>query len=284
MGHDYTSKQRQPLISKSVDYGQISDEILHHIERGPNAKWWACILVTGSALLLGMITVAYQIKTGIGTWGLNKTVGWAWDITNFVFWVGIGHAGTLISAILLLFRQKWRTSINRAAEAMTIFAVMCADLSHYSYGASVVAHWMMPFPNVRGPVGKFSQSLVMGCVCHFYLFQCLGSIWYVGMIPDLATLRDRAVGLRKKIYSLLSFGWDGSTRTWHRYEILSLIRRFVYAPCRFSSHHRIHGFCDVSYSRLAYYYFSALLCRRRCFFWFCYGLNSLNYHAQSDEF
>ncbi|MEK6624143.1 MAG: NrfD/PsrC family molybdoenzyme membrane anchor subunit [Bdellovibrionota bacterium] len=238
MGHDYTSKQRQPLISKSVDYGQISDEILHHIERGPNAKWWACILVTGSALLLGMITVAYQIKTGIGTWGLNKTVGWAWDITNFVFWVGIGHAGTLISAILLLFRQKWRTSINRAAEAMTIFAVMCAGIFPIIHmGRPWLAHWMMPFPNVRGPLWvNFRSPLLWDVFAISTYFSVSAVFWYVGMIPDLATLRDRAVGLRKKIYSLLSFGWDGSTRTWHRYEILSLILAGLCTPLVVSVH------------------------------------------------
>ena len=238
MGHDYTSKQRQPLISKSVDYGQISDEILHHIERGPNAKWWACILVTSSALLLGMITVAYQIKTGIGTWGLNKTVGWAWDITNFVFWVGIGHAGTLISAILLLFRQKWRTSINRAAEAMTIFAVMCAGIFPIIHmGRPWLAHWMMPFPNVRGPLWvNFRSPLLWDVFAISTYFSVSAVFWYVGMIPDLATLRDRAVGLRKKIYSLLSFGWDGSTRTWHRYEILSQILAGLCTPLVVSVH------------------------------------------------
>ncbi|MCK6596206.1 MAG: hypothetical protein L6Q33_13480, partial [Bacteriovoracaceae bacterium] len=124
-GHDYTSELRKPLITLKRSYGQITDDVLKTIEGPPSTAWYVAFTIAVLTLIMGIVVVIYQLRTGIGTWGLNKTIGWSWDITNFVFWVGIGHAGTFISAILLLFRQKWRTSINRAAEAMTIIAVCC---------------------------------------------------------------------------------------------------------------------------------------------------------------
>lgn len=238
MGGDHTSKLRTPLITKNISYKEISDEILHTVENGPGIRWWVCFSVALTFLIIGAVTVAYQIKMGIGTWGLNKTIGWGWDITNFVFWVGIGHAGTLISAILLLFRQKWRTSINRAAEAMTIFAVMCAGIFPVIHmGRPWLAHWVFPIPNVRGTLWvNFRSPLLWDVFAISTYFLVSAVFWYIGMIPDLATLRDRSRGIKEKIYGLLSFGWDGSNRTWHRYEVLCLILAGLATPLVVSVH------------------------------------------------
>src|SRR5678816_1950688 len=140
----------------------ITEEIAAPLERRPSRAFWALFAVSSTALLLGLLCVSYEIATGIGTWGLNRTVGWAFDITNFVFWVGIGHAGTLISAILFLLRQRWRTSVNRAAEAMTLFAVMCAGLFPLIHmGRPWLAFWVFPYPNTRGPLWiNFRSPLV----------------------------------------------------------------------------------------------------------------------------
>ena len=192
-----------------------------------------------TALGLGAGCVTYQITTGIGVWGLNKSVGWAFDITNFVFWVGIGHAGTLISAILLLFRQQWRTSINRSAEAMTIFAVMCAALFPLIHmGRPWLAFFVLPYPNSRGPLWVNFRSPLLWDVFAINTYLIISLVfWYVGMIPDFATLRDRAAGgVRKSIYGALSLGWNGSYRTWARYEALSLILAGLATPLVISVH------------------------------------------------
>lgn len=229
----------KPLIEGDKSYAQISSEISAPVERKQGILWYLCFLVSVSALTLGVVLVTYQILTGIGTWGLNRTVGWAFDITNFVFWVGIGHAGTLISAILLLFRQKWRTSVNRAAEAMTIFAVMCAGVFPIIHmGRPWLAFWTLPYPNSRGPLWvNFTSPLLWDVFAISTYFTISAVFWYIGMIPDLATLRDRAQGgLKKKLYGIFSLGWDGSTRTWHRYEVLSLILAGLATPLVVSVH------------------------------------------------
>ncbi|MBI3484796.1 MAG: polysulfide reductase NrfD, partial [Acidobacteria bacterium] len=141
----------QPWIAGDKSPAQVTDEICSTMERHPSAAWWIAFLVSFAVMVVGFAAIGYQLKTGIGTWGLNTTVGWAFDITNFVFWIGIGHAGTLISAILFLFRQRWRTSVNRSAEAMTIFAVMCAGIFPLIHmGRPWLAMWMFPYPNFRG--------------------------------------------------------------------------------------------------------------------------------------
>jgi molybdopterin-containing oxidoreductase family membrane subunit len=172
-------------------------------------------------------------------WGLNKTVGWAWDITNFVWWVGIGHAGTLISAVLLLFRQKWRTSINRAAEAMTIFAVICAAMFPVIHMGRpwLGAYWALPLPNTFGSLWvNFNSPLLWDVFAISTYFAVSLVFWYIGLIPDFATIRDRATGLRKTIYGALSFGWDGAARTWMRYESVSLILAGLATPLVLSVH------------------------------------------------
>jgi molybdopterin-containing oxidoreductase family membrane subunit len=190
-------------------------------------------------LAYGSYCLIYTWWTGIGVWGLNKTIGWAWDITNFVWWVGIGHAGTLISAILLLFRQKWRTSINRAAEAMTIFAVLCAAsfiLAHM--GRPWLAHWALPLPNTYGSLWvNFNSPLVWDVFAISTYLTVSLVFWYIGLIPDLATIRDRARNkISKFIYGGMSFGWDGSAKTWARYESVSLILAGLSTPLVLSVH------------------------------------------------
>src|SRR5258706_11002105 len=141
-----------PLIAGGKSAADVTREVCGALDAKPSGLWWLGIAISFSALMLGVAAVSYQIATGIGTWGLNTSVGWAFDITNFVFWIGIGHAGTLISAVLFLLRQRWRTSVNRAAEAMTLFAVMCAGLFPLIHmGRPWLAFWVFPYPNTRGP-------------------------------------------------------------------------------------------------------------------------------------
>jgi molybdopterin-containing oxidoreductase family membrane subunit len=219
---------------------RITVDISRPMEARPGRGWWICFAISVAAVLnlLGMVT--YLFAKGIGIWGLNNSVGWAFDITNFVFWIGIGHAGTLISAILLLFRQKWRTSINRSAEAMTIFAVMCAGLFPLIHmGRPWDAFFIFPyFPNQRGPLWvNFRSPLVWDVFAISTYFTISLVFWYLGMIPDLATLRDRATtGIKKVVFRILSMGWNGSQRTWSRYEIVSLVLAALATPLVLSVH------------------------------------------------
>jgi Ni/Fe-hydrogenase subunit HybB-like protein len=227
-------------VDDDVTLSQITDDIARPLEGRPGKGWWICFGFAFAALLNlgGMVT--WLIAKGIGIWGLNNSVGWAFDITNFVFWIGIGHAGTLISAILLLFRQQWRTSINRSAEAMTIFAVMCAGLFPAIHmGRPWDAFFIFPyFPNQRGPLWvNFRSPLVWDVVAISTYFTISLVFWFLGMVPDLATLRDRAgAGLKKTIFRILSLGWNGSFRTWARYEMVSLILAGLATPLVLSVH------------------------------------------------
>jgi len=231
---------RPPLITGGdARPAEITEDIARPLDTRPGRGWWLCFGVAFLALAQGAGMVTYQIATGIGTWGLNRPVGWAFDITNFVFWIGIGHAGTLISAILLLFRQRWRTSINRSAEAMTIFAVMCAGLFPLIHmGRPWFAYFVFPYPNARGPLWvNFRSPLVWDVVAISTYFTISLVFWYLGLIPDLATLRDRTKSkLKRWIYGLASFGWDGSQRTWSRYETVSLILAGLATPLVLSVH------------------------------------------------
>ena len=233
------SRMRQPVIEGDKTLAQVTREVCAPMEARPGAAWWAAFLASFTLLLIGAAAVAYQISKGIGTWGLNRTVGWAFDITNFVFWIGIGHAGTLISAILFLFRQRWRNSVNRAAEAMTLFAVMCAGLFPVIHmGRPWLAHWMFPLPNMRGSLWiNFRSPLVWDFFAISTYFTISAMFWYVGLIPDLATIRDRcAEGLRKKLVSFFSLGWNGSYRTWLHYEIVYLLLAGLATPLVVSVH------------------------------------------------
>lgn len=231
-------KLRPTLIAGNKSIADVTRDICEPMDGKPTPLWWVAFLISLSALIVGVIAVIYQITYGIGTWGLNRTVGWAFDITNFVFWVGIGHAGTLISAVLFLFRQKWRTSVNRSAEAMTLFAVMCAGIFPIIHmGRPWLAFWMAPYPNMRGPLWVNFKSPLLWDVFAISTYLLISAVfWYVGLIPDLATIRDRSKGIRKKICSIFSLGWNGSARTWHRYETVYMLLAGLATPLVFSVH------------------------------------------------
>jgi Ni/Fe-hydrogenase subunit HybB-like protein len=233
------SPLRQPLVMGDKTLAQVTNDICAPLERRPTLLWWSAFLTALSLFALGTAAVSYQIATGIGTWGLNKSVGWAFDITNFVFWIGIGHAGTLISAILFLFRQKWRTAVNRSAEAMTIFAVMCAGLFPVIHmGRPWLCYWMFPYPNNRGPLWvNFSSALAWDFFAIATYFLISLAFWYIGLLPDLATARDRAgTGWRRSFLAYFALGWNGSYRTWHRYEVVYLLLAGLATPLVVSVH------------------------------------------------
>ncbi len=234
----YESPIRRPLITGKTSYAQITDDIATAVEAKPTKWWYIGFIISLAGLGLWLLTVGYLLITGVGVWGLNKTVDWGWDITNFVWWVGIGHAGTLISAILLLFRQKWRTAVNRSAEAMTIFAVICAGTYPLLHaGRPWVIYWVFPLPNTYGSLwANFNSPLLWDVFAISTYFTVSLVFWYVGLIPDLATIRDRANGLRKKIYGLLAFGWNGSAKAWQRFESVSLILAGLATPLVLSVH------------------------------------------------
>ena len=205
----------------------------------PTPKWWFPAFGV-SLLLLGCLVVAlaHLFKTGIGVWGNNNVQGWAWDITNFVFWIGIGHAGTLISAVLYLFRQDWRTSINRSAEAMTIFAVAAAGIFPIIHtGRPWFAWWLLPHPNDMGMWPQFRSPLMWDVFAISTYATTSILFWFMGMVPDLATLRDKSKERWKQIgYGLLALGWRGSARQWHRYERAYLILAALATPLVLSVH------------------------------------------------
>ena len=228
-----------PLITGGKTPADVTRDVCAPLERKPTGLWWAGMALALTALGIGVAAIAYQIAVGIGTWGLNRTVGWGFDITNFVFWVGIGHAGTLISAVLLLFRQKWRTSINRSAEAMTIIAVICAAIFPLIHmGRPWLAFWVFPYPNARGPLWvNFRSALLWDVFAISTYFTISLVFWYVGMIPDMATLRDRAKGRwRKRIFGWASMGWTGTARNWSRYETCCVLLAALATPLVVSVH------------------------------------------------
>jgi len=212
-----------PEHSTGTRHSEVTTAICRPLEEGPGWWWWPAFLVSLTALLIGVAGTAYQIRTGIGTWGQNRSVGWALDITNFVFWIGIGHAGTFISAVLYLLRQHWRVSINRSAEAATLLAVFCAALFPVIHlGRPWLAFWMVPYPNFRGPLWiNFRSPLVWDFFAIGTYFTISVIFFYLGLLPDLATLRERARGRTgKAILSFLSLGWDFSQHAWHRHTVL----------------------------------------------------------------
>ena len=231
---------RTPLITGGKSVADVSDDICRQVEGAPSRSWMLAIAVSSSFLIVGAYAVSVLLWEGIGVWGLNKTVGWAWDITNFVWWVGIGHAGTLISAILLLFRQKWRMGINRAAEAMTIFAVICAAMfPMFHMGRLWVGfYWALPLPNTFGSLWvNFNSPLLWDVFAISTYFAVSLVFWYIGLIPDFATIRDRAKNqISKNIYGVLSFGWMGGAKNWARYESVSLILAGIATPLVLSVH------------------------------------------------
>lgn len=230
---------REPLILGVDSYHRITEDVCAPVEGKANKYWKMAFTVAAITALWGLGCIIYTVGVGIGSWGLNTTVGWAWDITNFVWWIGIGHAGTLISAVLLLFRQRWRMAINRSAEAMTIFAVMMAGLFPIIHMGRVwMAYWVLPLPNHFGSLWvNFNSALLWDVFAISTYFSISLVFWYIGLIPDFATIRDRAINpLRKKAYSILSFGWTGDLKAWIRFEEVSLVLAGLATPLVFSVH------------------------------------------------
>jgi molybdopterin-containing oxidoreductase family membrane subunit len=232
------SRIRQPLIFGNKSYHNITEDLVAPTEKAPSFSWMLVFIPSVTLLMFGVFSVYWTIYIGIGTWNLNRTINWGWDITNFVWWIGIGHAGTLISAILLLFRQKWRTGVNRAAEAMTIFAVMCAGLFPLIHmGRIWDGFFIMPYVNTRGPLWVNFNSPLLWDVFAISTYLTVSLLfWYTGLVPDLATIRDRATGLRKKLYDFFSFGWTGAAKHWQRWEYLSLVLAGLATPLVLSVH------------------------------------------------
>ncbi|KXK06960.1 MAG: polysulfide reductase NrfD [Acidobacteria bacterium OLB17] len=237
--HPVYSPLREPLIDESKACSDVTNDISGLLERPASKGWWILFGLSFSLLIAGIVAAINTVYFGIGTWGLNKTVGWAFGITNFVFWIGIGHAGTFISAILYLFGQKWRTSINRSAEAMTLIAVMCAGIFPILHmGRPWLFYWIMPYPNTRGSLWvNFRSPLLWDFFAISTYFTISLVFWYLGLVPDLATARDRATNKARKIfYTVLSLGWNGSNRTWSRYETVYGVLAALATPLVLSVH------------------------------------------------
>src|ERR1700748_3126117 len=235
----YESFVREPLVDGEKDYHQVSEDIIRPIEGKPGRMWYVGFFFSVALLCFGIFSVSWSVYWGLGTWGVNRTIGWGWDITNFVWWVGIGHAGTLISAILLLFRQGWRTGVNRAAEAMTIFAVMCAgQFPIFHMGRVWDGFFVLPYPNTRGVLWpNFNSALLWDVFAVSTYFTVSLLFWYTGLIPDLATLRDRSMTKwRQRIYGFFALGWRGSNRHWQNYERAYLILAAISTPLVLSVH------------------------------------------------
>jgi molybdopterin-containing oxidoreductase family membrane subunit len=231
-----------PPLVRSDGYHDLTEQISTIIEgdvfQTPR-KYWITLSITGSIVLMLGAMLTYLVSTGIGVWGNNRPIGWAWDITNFVFWIGIGHAGTLISAILFLFRQKWRTSINRSAEAMTLFAVACAGIFPlFHTGRPWRAYWLFPVPNTDLNMWQNFRSPLIWDVFAVSTYGTVSLLfWFTGLVPDLATVRDRAVTkVRQWVFGFLSLGWRGSARHWSHYEVAYLILAGISTPLVLSVH------------------------------------------------
>jgi len=243
MAHDpYTEgpiHTTAPVVGPGLTFSSVTDKISSLVLKRKTPLWWFVGFAISFLLVqLLLLTITHLVFTGIGIWGNNVPVGWAFDIINFVWWIGIGHAGTLISAILLLLRQQWRTSINRFAEAMTLFAVASAGLFPLLHaGRPWLLYWMFPYPNTMGIWPQFRSPLMWDVFAISTYGTVSALFWFIGLIPDFATLRDRA---RSKtfqiIYGMLAMGWRGSARHWHRYEMAYLLLAGLATPLVLSVH------------------------------------------------
>ena len=222
----YNRNIRGPLIEGNKTIGQISKDIINPLDTSPGLWWYVAFGISTLAALFGGYAIYITVSKGIGTWGVNNSVAWGWEIVNFVWWIGIGHAGTAFSIFLLILRQKWRTSINRSAEAMTVFAVMCAALFPALHmGRIWNAFYIFPYPNTRGPLWvNFNSPLFWDFSAITAYLLISASFWYLGMLPDLGTIRDKTTSkIKRAVYGLFSMGWTGSSRQWIRFESLSFI-------------------------------------------------------------
>ncbi|HOQ47221.1 MAG TPA: polysulfide reductase NrfD [Bryobacteraceae bacterium] len=228
-----------PLVVGEPSYSDVTESVSRIVENKMPRAWYIAFGVTATLTGVLLAMLAYLVTTGIGVWGNNQPVGWAFEITDFVFWIGIGHAGTLISAILLLLRQRWRTSINRFAEAMTLFAVACAAIFPAVHvGRPWRAYWLFPVPNEYLGIWQNFRSPLMWDVFAVSTYATVSALfWYTGLIPDLATLRNRAkTKARRIIFGILSLGWRGSARHWRHYEMAYLLLAGLSTPLVLSVH------------------------------------------------
>ncbi len=222
----YESSEREPYVIGEKNYHQITEDILRPIGKTPSKGWYIVLFISIIAMCFGGYSLYKTFTVGIGTWGLNNSVTWGWGIINFVWWIGIGHAGTAFSIFLLVLRQKWRTSINRSAEAMTIFAIICAGLYPMAHmGRIWLCFYIFPYPNMRGPLWvNFNSPLFWDVVAIGTYVLASATFWYLGMMPDFALIKERAkTKISKFVYGTLSLGWNASSKTWNRYEAISYI-------------------------------------------------------------
>jgi molybdopterin-containing oxidoreductase family membrane subunit len=242
--------EREPLVANRRGPGWISDRIAGVIEGKTPPWWWTAFGVSFVTMTMCFAMITYLISTGVGVWGVRHPTMWGWAIVNFVWWIGIGHAGTLISAILFLLRQRWRTAVNRAAEAMTIFAVMCAGIFPVIHiGRVWFGWWLLPLPNIQSIWPQFRSPLMWDVFAVSTYFTVSVLFWYVGLIPDLATMRDRAKSALGKFgYGLFALGWTGSNRHWSNYEKAYLILAGLSTPLVLSVHSIVS--LDFSVSQL----------------------------------
>ncbi len=228
---------RKDLVEGGVSFHDVTEAVCDPIEK-PNIKWWLAFIMSLGLLGIYGLSVGWLLWWGVGVWGLNNPIDWGWAIVNFVFWIGIGHAGTLISAVLFLFRQDWRTGVNRSAEAMTIFAVVCAlQFPTFHAGRPWMLYWSLPLPNQMGMWPNFRSPLLWDV----FAVSTYGTVslmfWYVGLVPDLATVRDRAKSkLSKLAYGIFALGWRGSNRHWQHYEKAYLLLAGLATPLVLSVH------------------------------------------------
>jgi Ni/Fe-hydrogenase subunit HybB-like protein len=230
--------ERLPLVANQRSTAWISNQVAGIIEGKTPLWWWIAFVPSVIAFLMLFAMIVYQVSTGVGVWGNSHPVMWGWDIINFVWWIGIGHAGTLISAILFLLRQRWRTAVNRAAEAMTIFAVMCAGIYPALHvGRAWFDWWLFPIPTSNAIWPQFRSPLMWDVFAVSTYFTVSLLFWYVGLVPDLAVMRDRAkTRIRQFLYGLFALGWTGSNRHWSNYEKAYLILAGLATPLVLSVH------------------------------------------------
>jgi Ni/Fe-hydrogenase subunit HybB-like protein len=237
--HQIVGTGTAPVIAPGHTFSTVTDKISSIVlTRRTPVWWWLSFAVAFSLALLLFVSLSYLVVKGVGIWGNNIPVAWAFDITNLVWWIGIGHAGTLISAILLLLKQTWRTSINRFAEAMTLFAVACAGIFPlFHTGRPWLAYWMIPYPNTMNVWPQFRSPLMWDVFAISTYATVSFLFWYVGLIPDLATLRDRSESRTGRVvYGMLAMGWRGSAHHWHRYETAYLLLAGLATPLVVSVH------------------------------------------------
>jgi len=228
----------QPLITGNPTFSSITEKISGIVEGKTKQPWLILFGLTSSLALIFFGSMGFLFWEGVGIWGVSNPVGWGWSIVNFVFWVGIGHAGTLISAVLFIFRQRWCTSINRFAEAMTIFAVICALIFPAIHvGRIWIVYYMFPLPNQMGMWPNFRSPLLWDVFAVGTYFTVSLMFWYTGLIPDLATLRDRAkTRVRKVVFAIFSIGWRGGNKQWKNYELAYLLLAGLSTPLVLSVH------------------------------------------------